>query len=128
MRKWIKVIGIATGLSLLHWALNSFVMTILGERSFFEQFFMPDIHHIWMRAPVVTLSVPIVYIISKLLEYKHEVKILEGLIPICAWCKKKIRDENGKWQDVDHYISERGKVEFTHGMCPECFAKFDLKL
>ncbi len=128
MRKWIKILGIAVGFSLLHWALNSLVMVMLGEGSFFEQFFRPNIHHFWMRLPVVMLSVPIVYIVSKLLELRYEVKILEGLIPICAWCKKKIRDENGEWQDVDDYIAKRGKVEFTHGICPECFAKVEKNL
>jgi len=123
MRKWIKILGIAVGLSLLHWGLNSLVGTILGEGSFFKTFFSPDMHHFWIRLPVVMLSVPIVYGVSKLLELRAEVKILEGLIPICAWCKKKIRDENNEWQDVDHYISERGEVEFTHGICPECSAK-----
>ncbi len=123
MRKWLKIIGLAMLLSLLFWTLNSFVGYILGEGSFFKTFFMPDMHHFWIRLPVVVLSVPIVYVVSRLLELRREVKILEGLIPICAWCKKKIRDDNGEWQDVDHYISMRGKVEFTHGLCPECYNK-----
>jgi hypothetical protein len=40
-------------------------------------------------------------------------------LPICASCKK-IHDENGKWQQIETYIRERSKVEFSHGMCPEC--------
>jgi hypothetical protein len=46
-------------------------------------------------------------------------KTLTGVLPICASCKK-IKDENGNWQQIEAYIRERSKVEFSHGMCPEC--------
>jgi len=49
----------------------------------------------------------------------QEVKILEGLIPICANCKK-IRDEHQQWQPMEKYITERSEVQFTHGICPDC--------
>ncbi len=52
----------------------------------------------------------------------NEVKLLRGIVPICAWCKK-IRDDQGFWQQVDQYVSEHSEVEFTHGMCPECAAR-----
>ncbi len=52
----------------------------------------------------------------------NEVERLRGIIPICAWCKK-IRDDKGYWQQVDHYVTEHSEVEFTHGMCPECAAR-----
>lgn len=44
---------------------------------------------------------------------------LEGILPICASCKK-IRDENGDWQHVETYITGRSNAEFSHGCCPEC--------
>jgi hypothetical protein len=50
-----------------------------------------------------------------------EVDVLEGLLPICAHCKK-IRDESGEWQRLERYITQRSAAEFTHGICPECFA------
>jgi hypothetical protein len=50
------------------------------------------------------------------------VKILRGLIPICAWCKK-IRDERGHWQHLEAYIAEHSEASFTHGMCQECHTK-----
>jgi hypothetical protein len=50
---------------------------------------------------------------------KIEVKVLEGLIPICSNCKK-IRDKDGVWQPMEEYIGERSKAEFTHGICPDC--------
>ncbi|MDB6113204.1 MAG: hypothetical protein JWQ62_149, partial [Lacunisphaera sp.] len=49
-----------------------------------------------------------------------EVQALSGLLPICAWCKK-VRDDDGYWQQVDDYFSSRSRIQFTHGMCTDCF-------
>lgn len=51
-----------------------------------------------------------------------EVKTLTGLLPICCCCKK-IRDDKGYWSQVEQYISARTSAEFSHGYCPECYAK-----
>lgn len=51
-----------------------------------------------------------------------EVRTLEGLLPICAWCKK-IRDDEGYWQRIDKYVTEHTAATFTHGICPECESK-----
>jgi hypothetical protein len=51
-----------------------------------------------------------------------EVKTLNGLLPICASCKK-IRDDQGYWQEVEQYIGSRTDADFSHGLCPECFKK-----
>ena len=48
-----------------------------------------------------------------------EVKTLSGLIPMCANCKK-IRDDQGYWNQVENYIAARTDASFTHGICPEC--------
>ncbi len=47
---------------------------------------------------------------------------LEGLLPICSYCKK-IRDRNNTWLPLELYIEERSEAEFSHGICPECFEK-----
>jgi len=47
------------------------------------------------------------------------VKTLQGLIPICASCKK-IRDDKGFWNQVEGYISQHTDAKFTHGICPDC--------
>jgi len=46
-------------------------------------------------------------------------KTLHGLLPICASCKK-IRDDQGYWQQVEQYVQEHSDAEFTHGLCPDC--------
>lgn len=47
------------------------------------------------------------------------VKLLEGIIPICAYCKK-IRDDHEIWQQLETYITEHSEALFSHGICPEC--------
>lgn len=48
-----------------------------------------------------------------------EIKILRGLLPICASCKR-IKDDNGDWSQIEGYIKSHSEAEFTHGICPEC--------
>jgi hypothetical protein len=48
-----------------------------------------------------------------------EVKELQGLLPICAACKK-IRNDHGYWEHIESYLTQHSKAEFSHGMCPEC--------
>jgi PAS domain S-box-containing protein len=48
-----------------------------------------------------------------------DVKVLRGILPICANCKK-IRDDTGYWSQVERYVSDHSGAEFTHSICPEC--------
>jgi len=48
-----------------------------------------------------------------------EIKVLKGIIPICAQCKK-IRDDQGYWQQVEVYIRDHSDAEFSHSLCPCC--------
>ncbi|MBN2105371.1 histidine kinase [bacterium] len=57
----------------------------------------------------------------------ENVNTLEGLLPICASCKR-IRDENGDWHQVDVYIRQHSDVRFSHGLCPECYQKYEKEL
>ncbi|CAG1013553.1 hypothetical protein ANRL4_04968 [Anaerolineae bacterium] len=57
--------------------------------------------------------------ISELGDALEKVKVLSGLLPICASCKR-IRDDKGNWTNLERYISERTEAEFTHSICPEC--------
>ena len=61
-------------------------------------------------------------LISELQKALNEVKTLRGFIPICASCKK-IRDDEGYWQQVEDYISEHSDAVFSHGICQECEKK-----
>ncbi|MCI5207412.1 MAG: hypothetical protein D3910_01145, partial [Candidatus Electrothrix sp. ATG2] len=57
-----------------------------------------------------------------LLSALEEVKILRGIIPICASCKK-IRSDEGVWDQLEVYIQEHSEAEFSHSICPECMVK-----
>ena len=61
-------------------------------------------------------------LIGELQEAIAHIKTLDGLIPICAGCKK-IRDDRGYWQEVEAYIEARSEAEFSHGLCPECIRR-----
>lgn len=58
-------------------------------------------------------------LIKELQETLTKIKTLQGLLPICAACKK-IRDDKGYWNQIEAYISAHSEAEFTHGICPEC--------
>ncbi len=57
-----------------------------------------------------------------ILEDISELMQLKSMIPICAWCKK-IRNDDDYWQSVEEYFSTQVDVDFTHGMCEECYTK-----
>lgn len=50
------------------------------------------------------------------------VRQLQGLLPICAYCKK-IRDDRNYWQQVEEYIGAHSDAQFSHGICPECYER-----
>ena len=51
------------------------------------------------------------------------VKILKEMLPICAHCKK-VRDDDGYWQQIETYITKNSDTQFSHGICPDCVRKF----
>ena len=53
----------------------------------------------------------------------EDVKLLSGLLPICMWCKK-IRDDQGYWNAIEHYLGQHSEAEFSHGICPDCKRKY----
>ena len=62
-------------------------------------------------------------LIKQLQAALSEVKLLSGLLPICAWCKQ-IRDDQGYYHQIEEYITSHSQVEFTHGICPSCAEKY----
>lgn len=61
-------------------------------------------------------------LIKNLQDALHEIETLQGIVPICSFCKK-IRDDEGFWDQVEFYVSKHTKAEFSHGICPECKVK-----
>jgi len=61
--------------------------------------------------------------VQQLEEALSRVKQLQGLLPICSYCKK-IRNDRNYWQQVEGYISDHSEAQFSHGICPECYAHY----
>ncbi len=61
-------------------------------------------------------------LIGELQEALAKIKTLKGFFPICANCKK-IRDDEGYWQQVEDYLRDHSEAEFTHSLCPDCAKK-----
>jgi DNA-binding response OmpR family regulator len=55
------------------------------------------------------------------------IKRLSGLLPICSYCKR-IRSDENYWEQVESYITEHTDAQFSHGICPTCFAKVSAEL
>ena len=63
--------------------------------------------------------------IAELEDALARIRRLEGLLPICAWCKR-IRNSLNAWEPLEVFLTEHSEATFTHGMCPECRTKADL--
>ncbi|MBI3414133.1 MAG: response regulator [Verrucomicrobia bacterium] len=68
---------------------------------------------------IIELQEELAQRVHELEEALANVKQLQGLLPICSYCKK-VRDDQNYWQQVDGYISAHTQVRFSHGVCPEC--------
>ena len=65
--------------------------------------------------------------VHQLEEAIASVKTLQGLLPICCYCKK-IRDDGNYWHRVESYIAGHANVRFSHGICPDCNEKLKAEL
>ncbi len=59
---------------------------------------------------------------ASLEEALAEVKTLRGLLPICTRCKK-VRDDQGYWQQIEPFVDRRSEARFSHGLCPKCVTR-----
>ena len=59
---------------------------------------------------------------ERILGLREELHQLEGLLPICSYCKR-IRDETGSYGPLERYVEQRSGAAFSHGICPECYEK-----
>jgi hypothetical protein len=62
-------------------------------------------------------------LISKLKRAIDEIQTLEGILPLCSFCKK-IRNNKGHWESVDVYIHEHSQADISHSICPDCMKKY----
>ena len=74
-------------------------------------------------ARIVELQTSLAQRVRELEEALTRVRLLQGLLPICSYCKK-IRNDQNYWQQVEAYISDHSGAVFSHGICPDCYEKF----
>jgi len=60
--------------------------------------------------------------VAELQDALANVRRLNGLLPICSYCKA-IRDDSDYWHRVEEYVTEHADVKFSHGICPKCLEK-----
>jgi hypothetical protein len=79
----------------------------------------------------VIISILATAMVSVTWKLFQQMQYLEGLLPICASCKR-IRDNQGSWKQIETYVRDRSEAEFSHGICPECakklYPEFDLSI
>jgi sigma-B regulation protein RsbU (phosphoserine phosphatase) len=60
---------------------------------------------------------------ERILGLRQHVQQLEGLLPICAYCKR-IRGGDETWESIERYVEARSEAQFSHGYCPDCYEKY----
>jgi sigma-B regulation protein RsbU (phosphoserine phosphatase) len=76
---------------------------------------------------VLTLQQKLAERVEELQTALSNVKQLRGLLPICAYCKR-IRGDDQYWQQVEGYVAEHSEAQFSHGICPTCYATVSAEL
>jgi CheY-like chemotaxis protein len=71
-------------------------------------------------ARIVELQMKLSERVQQLEIARDQVKQLQGILPICSYCKK-IRNDLNYWQNVETYVSDNSQAEFSHGICPTCY-------
>ena len=117
-----------------YWVAESLIMTyVFREDTLVRELLSPNAHELWMRLTATAVLAVLVAYGRYAVVNRHrltferekariEANTLRGLIPICAWCKK-VRDDEGYWESVESYVTQRSTAEFTHGICPACMSK-----
>ena len=75
------------------------------------------------NAEILSINYEKQKLIEDLQEALSNVKLLTGLLPICAQCKK-IRDDKGYWSEVESYVSTHTDAQFSHSLCPDCIEEY----
>jgi GAF domain-containing protein len=83
----------------------------------------PQVRSLEALAHQVVLQLELKRISDQLAGALERIDVMEKLIPICSYCKG-IRNDQGYWQSVEAFIKSHDNVEFSHGVCNACMAKY----
>jgi phosphoserine phosphatase RsbU/P len=95
-----------------------------GADDYVTKPFDPQIFRARLRVGkrVVELQSALADRVDELQDALARVRVLQGLLPICSYCKR-IRDDRNYWQQLETYFTEHSDATFTHGVCPDCYEK-----
>ena len=96
-----------------------------GADDYVTKPFDPDVFHSRINVGwrIVELEHNLAVRIRDLQTSLAQVKQLQGLLPICCYCKR-IRKDSDYWEQVEKYITQHSEARFSHGICPECYEKY----
>lgn len=91
---------------------------------------LPFFYYIWhvpsswaLEFADTVVDVVVLLVLAQMISYiarqRRELHLLEGMLPICGFCKR-IRDESGEWRQLERYIAEHTEAQFSHTFCPDC--------
>ncbi len=135
--RWLGGLGVV--LAVVYWLIDGAIDTWLFGGSFLGHLLPAEFMEYWERGFPAGLLVA-GGVISALfmerlirLERRNQqlhrqlesalTKLMSGFVPICMYCKN-IRDEQEQWKRVEEYMASRTDLKFSHGICPQCFAKY----
>ena len=102
----------------------AFILALMLGQHFLLLMFIP-----WNYRDLLhnLISLGIISIIAGFIHFfiyglAREIKEIRGILPICSACKK-IRNDEGGWEQIENYIRDRSEAEFSHGICPDCAKK-----
>ncbi len=72
---------------------------------------------------IINLQSKLAQRIRELEQALAQVKILQGLLPICSYCKR-IRNDNQSWSELEQYVSKHSQAQFSHTICPGCYQTY----
>lgn len=128
--------------AIFFWFAESFIHAYVFHMNRLSQELFPlsDPHELWMRILIVISFIIFGTIAQRMIDNLNlektraekaieelqkaldEIRTLQGILPICASCKK-IRDDKGYWNQIESYISKHSQAVFSHGLCPDCAEK-----
>lgn len=128
--EWILTVLLVCVAAILGGALEMTVVASLGTVGILIGLFISPATYrtpFWMAAVNRLSGVAVMWAVVAIRRRQRaaeaRLRILQGLLPICASCKR-IRGGDDHWQALESYISQHSEASFTHSLCPECFAKY----
>jgi len=85
-------------------------------------FGVPSAKNSWLGAAIVSVAIIVIGFVTVAHTFVQQRRMLHGFLRVCTYCKR-IKVDNQLWEQMEKFISERSRAEFSHGICPDCFKR-----